>query len=351
MTVAVAGCVAQAEGAGDHPPRAGGRSRGRAAELSSAARTARARRTQAQVDRHRVSGRGQVRSSRRAEPRGDAQARRHRPSSPCRKAATSSAPSASCPTRAAPRSRGRWKDRRRGASGSRRRRRARDHADRPERQRLSRRGRGRPRWHARPAAASRSPRSRASRGCATPPAIRATWTTSLIAAHRDLPQLMPQLHLPVQSGSDRILAAMNRRHTRADYLRTIERLRAARPDLAFSLRFHRRLPGRDARTISATRCGSSTRSAIASAFSFKYSPRPGTPAPRWTIRLPEEVKIRAPAARCKPRSTATRPRSTRAASGATFDVLFERPGRDAWPDRSAARHISSRCRSMAPHAR
>ena len=80
-------------------------------------------------------------------------------------------------------------------------------------------GRRRPAVDARPAAASRSPTFRASRGCATPPAIRATWTTSLIAAHRDLPALMPQLHLPVQSGSDRILAAMNRRHTRADYLR------------------------------------------------------------------------------------------------------------------------------------
>src|SRR4026209_2454079 len=57
---------------------------------------------------------------------------------------------------------------------------------------------------------------------------------SLIAAHRDLPELMPQLHLPVQSGSDRILAAMNRRHTPADYLAAIERLRAACPDLAFS---------------------------------------------------------------------------------------------------------------------
>src|SRR4051812_45098431 len=59
----------------------------------------------------------------------------------------------------------------------------------------------------------------------------------LIAAHRDLPQLAPQLHLPLQSGSDRILGAMNRRHTRADYLRTIERLRAARPDLALTSDF------------------------------------------------------------------------------------------------------------------
>src|SRR6185436_19376274 len=66
---------------------------------------------------------------------------------------------------------------------------------------------------------------------------------SLIAAHRDLPALMPQLHLPVQSGSDRILAAMNRKHTRADYLAVIERLRAARPDMAFTSDFIVGFPG------------------------------------------------------------------------------------------------------------
>ena len=108
---------------------------------------------------------------------------------------------------------------------ARRRRRARGHADRPERQCLSRRRTGRPALDARRDCCARSPTCRASRGCATPPAIRATWTTSLIAAHRDLPSLMPYLHLPVQSGSDRILAAMNRRHTRADYLAAIARMR------------------------------------------------------------------------------------------------------------------------------
>src|SRR5256885_4112436 len=65
----------------------------------------------------------------------------------------------------------------------------------------------------------------------------------LIAAHRDLPQLAPQLHLPVQSGSDRILGLMNRRHTRADYLRTLDRLHAARPDLALTSDFIVRVPG------------------------------------------------------------------------------------------------------------
>ena len=65
----------------------------------------------------------------------------------------------------------------------------------------------------------------------------------LIAVHRDLPQLSPQLHLPVQSGSDRILAAMNRRHTRADYLRSIDRLRGARADLALTSDFIVGFPG------------------------------------------------------------------------------------------------------------
>ena len=75
----------------------------------------------------------------------------------------------------------------------------------------------------------------------------------LIAAHRDLPALMPYLHLPVQSGSDRILKAMNRRHTAADYLTLIERIRAARPDIAHVGRFHRRLSRRDRRPISRRR--------------------------------------------------------------------------------------------------
>src|SRR3984957_11125933 len=68
-------------------------------------------------------------------------------------------------------------------------------------------------------------------------------TDDLIAAHRDLPQLMPQLHLPVQSGSDRVLAAMNRRHSRADYLEVIDRLREARPDLALTSDFIVGFPG------------------------------------------------------------------------------------------------------------
>src|SRR6187399_1229428 len=93
---------------------------------------------------------------------------------------------------------------------------------------------------------------------------------SLLVAHRDLPALMPQLHLPVQSGSDRILEAMNRRHTRADYLRLVERLRRARPDLAFSSDFIVGFPGETEDDFADT-LRLMAEVGYASAFSFKYS--------------------------------------------------------------------------------
>ena len=262
-------------GRGDHPPRAGGRSRGRPAELSPAARTAGARRAATAARRHRISGRGQVRLPAAAEPARSARAASRR-SSPCRKAATSSAPSASCPIRAAPKCRGRS---RRSSPRSQRL------ADagvreitlhRPERQRLSRRRPGRPDLAARPAAAS-ARRSAGHRAAALHHQPSARHGRCLIAAHRDLPALMPYLHLPVQSGSDRILAAMNRRHTAADYLRVIERLRAARAGHRVVIGFHRRLPRRDrGRFRGDARAGHEV--GYAGAYSFKYSPRPGTPA-------------------------------------------------------------------------
>ena len=99
----------------------------------------------------------------------------------------------------------------------------------------------------------------------------------LIAAHRDIPALMPFLHLPVQSGSDPILKAMNRGHTAAEYLALIEKLRAARPDLALSSDFIAGHPGeRDADHRATMRLIEDI--GFASAFSFRYSARPGTPA-------------------------------------------------------------------------
>jgi tRNA-2-methylthio-N6-dimethylallyladenosine synthase len=132
-----------------------------------------------------------------------------------------------------------------------------------------------------------------------PGLLRLRYTTShprdmdddLIAAHRDLPILMPFLHLPVQSGSDRILAAMNRKHSAADYFRVTERLRDARPDLALSSDFIVGHPGEtDAdfqRTLDLVRSVG-----FAQAYSFKYSPRPGTPAAGAPAQVPEAEKDR-----------------------------------------------------------
>ncbi len=111
----------------------------------------------------------------------------------------------------------------------------------------------------------------------------------LIAAHRDLAVLMPYLHLPVQSGSDKILAAMNRRHAAADYLGVVERLRAARPELALSSDFIVGFPG-ESDTDFADTLRLVTEVGYAQAYSFKYSPRPGTPAADATGQVPEAVK-------------------------------------------------------------
>lgn len=113
----------------------------------------------------------------------------------------------------------------------------------------------------------------------------------LIAAHRDVPQLMPFLHLPVQSGSDRVLAAMNRRHTAADYLALIDKLRAARPDIALSSDFIVGHPGETEADFAAT-MDLIRRVGFAQAFSFKYSQRPGTPAAGAPGQVPEAEKDR-----------------------------------------------------------
>ena len=112
----------------------------------------------------------------------------------------------------------------------------------------------------------------------------------LIAAHGEVPALMPFLHLPVQSGSDRILAAMNRKHTAAEYLGIIERLRAARPDIALSSDFIVGHPGESEADFQAT-MDLIRAVGFAQAFSFKYSPRPGTPA-AGQPQVAEDVKDR-----------------------------------------------------------
>jgi tRNA-2-methylthio-N6-dimethylallyladenosine synthase len=111
----------------------------------------------------------------------------------------------------------------------------------------------------------------------------------LIAAHRDVPQIMPFLHLPVQSGSDRILKAMNRRHTAARYHEIIGKLREARPDLALSSDFIVGYPGETDADFQAT-MDLVCQVGFAMAYSFKYSPRPGTPAADLDDQVPESVK-------------------------------------------------------------
>ena len=146
----------------------------------------------------------------------------------------------------------------------------------------------------------------------------------LIAAHRDLPALMPQLHLPVQSGSDRILDAMNRRHTRADYLRLVERLRRARPDIAFSSDFIVGFPGETDDDFGAT-LRLVAEVGFASAYSFKYSPRPGTPAADME-QMPEAVKDER-LQRLQDDIERHQAAFMARCVGRTFDVLFEKPGR------------------------
>jgi tRNA-2-methylthio-N6-dimethylallyladenosine synthase len=147
----------------------------------------------------------------------------------------------------------------------------------------------------------------------------------LIAAHRELPKLMPQLHLPVQSGSDRILAAMNRSHTRADYLNLVERLRQACPTLALTSDFIVGFPGENEDDFAAT-LSLVTEVGFSGAFSFKYSPRPGTPGAEMPGQIDEAVKSE----RLQRLQRAIDERQAafnRSCLGRTFDVLFERPGR------------------------
>ena len=147
----------------------------------------------------------------------------------------------------------------------------------------------------------------------------------LIAAHAEVPQLMPFLHLPVQSGSDRMLAAMNRGHTAAGYLALIERLRAARPDLALSSDFIVGHPGETRADFDAT-LALIRRVGFAQAFSFKYSARPGTPAAASPGQVDEAEKDD----RLQELQALLREQQAgfnRACVGLTTTVLFTAPGR------------------------
>ena len=166
-----------------------------------------------------------------------------------------------------------------------------------------------------------------------PDLARLRYTTShprdmgddLITAHRDIPALMPFLHLPVQSGSDRQLAAMNRRHTADDYRRLVEKLRGARPDLAMSSDFIVGHPGETAADFEAS-LQLIRDIGFAQAFSFKYSPRPGTPAsgaPGQVDEIAKDARLQELQALLRDQQTAF----NQACAGLTLPVLITGPGR------------------------
>ena len=147
----------------------------------------------------------------------------------------------------------------------------------------------------------------------------------LIAAHRDIAKLMPFLHLPIQSGSERVLAAMNRRHGRDKYLDVIARVRAARPDIALSSDFIVGFPGETEDDFAAT-INLVEQASFAQAFSFKFSPRPGTPAAEMDGQISEAVKTER-LARLQAVLERQRQAFNAALLGRTLEVLFEKPGR------------------------
>jgi tRNA-2-methylthio-N6-dimethylallyladenosine synthase len=148
---------------------------------------------------------------------------------------------------------------------------------------------------------------------------------ALIAAHRDIPALMPFLHLPVQSGSNRILEAMNRQHSADDYRRIIDQLRAARPDIALSSDFIVGFPGESDADFQAT-LDLVRQIGFAQAFSFKYSPRPGTPAALLERQMPVAV-MEARLAELQALLAQQQMAFNRTKLGQVMDVLFDRDGR------------------------
>jgi tRNA-2-methylthio-N6-dimethylallyladenosine synthase len=147
----------------------------------------------------------------------------------------------------------------------------------------------------------------------------------LIAAHAEVAELMPYLHLPVQAGSDRVLKAMNRGHTAGDYLRTVEAIRAARPDIALSGDFIVGFPGETEADFQAT-LAVVAEARYASAFSFKYSRRPGTPGaamPSQVAEAEKDDRLR----RLQALLASQQAEFNASCVGRALPVLFEKPGR------------------------
>ena len=151
-------------------------------------------------------------------------------------------------------------------------------------------------------------------------------TDDLIAAHGEVEKLMPYLHLPVQAGSDRVLKAMNRRHTAESYVRLIELIRTTRPDIAISGDFITGFPGETEADFEAT-MELVREVRYAQAYSFRYSPRPGTPAAE-AGQVPEDVKADR-LARLQALLGEQQAAFQQACVGKTLAVLIEKPGRHA----------------------
>ena len=147
----------------------------------------------------------------------------------------------------------------------------------------------------------------------------------LIAAHRGIEALAPYLHLPVQSGSDRILASMNRRHRVRDYLDIVAKARAARPDIAFSSDFIVGYPGETEADFGAT-LALVNAVGFASSYAFKYSARPGTPAAEMRGQVDDAVKVKRLAA-LQALLEDKRQAFNAACVSRRLEVLFEKPGR------------------------
>jgi len=187
---------------------------------------------------------------------------------------------------------------------------------------------------------------------------------ALIAAHAEVPELMPYLHLPVQAGSDRVLKAMNRAHTAGGYLRLIETIRAHRPDIAISGDFIVGFPGEREADFEAT-LELVREVGYAQAFSFKYSRRPGTPAAALPGQVPEAVK-EARLHRLQALLEEQQGAFNAAQAGRTLPVLFEKAGRRPGqlvgrspylqavhaeaPDRLIGQIIAVRVESAAAHS-
>jgi tRNA-2-methylthio-N6-dimethylallyladenosine synthase len=148
----------------------------------------------------------------------------------------------------------------------------------------------------------------------------------LFEAHRDIPKLMPYLHLPIQAGADAVLKKMNRGHKAADYLAIIDKLRSYRPDIAFSGDFIVGFPGETDEDFNDTLRLAET-VGYASAYSFKYSPRPGTPASDKADQVPEDVKEKR-LALLQTLLNRSGEAFNRQCIGKEMDVILDREGRE-----------------------